>query len=72
MVSVRKKIIYFLQFVLVFMLFYLSSYFQLIPIYLFGIKNATPSINVLLNTFSTSILVIILYFIYRKDSKVGL
>ena len=65
----RKKSIYFLQFVLVFMLFYLSSLFQLIPIYMFGIRNATPSINVLLSTFSAAILVIILYFIYREDLK---
>jgi membrane protease YdiL (CAAX protease family) len=50
-------------------LFYFSSYFQLIPIYLFHISHSTPSINVLLSAFSSCILVIILFLIYRKDLK---
>lgn len=55
--------------VITFIIFYYSYLFQLIPIYLFGIKNGTPSINVLLSTFSSCLLVIILYFIFRKDLK---
>ncbi len=63
----KKKLI--LQSILVLILFYFSSYFQLIPIYLFHIKYATPVINVLLSTFSTACMVIVLYFIYRSDLK---
>lgn len=55
--------------ILVFIIFYFSSLSQLIPVYLFDIKNITPSIRVLLSTFSSCLLVIILYFIYRKDLK---
>ena len=55
--------------IIVFIIFYFSSFSQLIPVYLFDIKNITPSIRVLLSTFSSCLLVIILYFIYRKDLK---
>ncbi len=58
-----------LETVLIFILFYYSSLFQLIPIYLFNIKRATPSLNVLLSAFSGCIMVLILYFIYRNDLK---
>lgn len=55
--------------VIVFLLFYFSSLFQLIPIRIFNIKSSTPTLNVLLNMFSNIILLVILYFIYRKEIK---
>ena len=58
-----------LKTVLIFILFYYSSLFQLIPISLFNIKHATPSINVLLSAFSSCVMVIILFLIYRDDLK---
>ncbi len=58
-----------LKTVLIFILFYYSSLFQLIPISLFNIKRATPSINVLLSAFSSCVMVIILFLIYRDDLK---
>lgn len=62
----KKNVI---QSCIVFILFYFSAFFQLIPINLFHIKNGTPSINVLLSAFSSCILVVILFLIYRKDLK---
>lgn len=53
----------------IFILFYFSSYIQLIPIYLFklDIKNLSGNIKVGLNMFSNIILLIILILIYRKE-----
>lgn len=55
--------------IIIFILFYLSSYIQLIPIYLFklDIKNLSGNIKVGLNMFSNIILLIILIIIYRKE-----
>ena len=53
--------------ILVFFIFYYSSYFQLIPISLFHIKSFTPALKVLLNVFSNMILVFIFYFMYRDE-----
>lgn len=52
-------------------LFFLASLFQLIPISLFhiDINHITDYQQLLLTTFSDSILLIILAFIYRKDLK---
>lgn len=52
-------------------LFFLASLFQLIPIRLFhiDISNITKYQQLLLTTFSDSILLIILVFIYYKDLK---
>lgn len=68
----KKKIFkYLLKGVLVFLLFYYSAYLQLIPIYLFKLDphNISSSLNVLLSCFSNIILVMILWFIYRKELK---
>lgn len=53
----------------IFILFYFSSYIQLIPIYLFklDIKNLSGNIKVGLNMFSNIILLITLILIYRKE-----
>ena len=55
--------------VVVFLLFYFSSLFQLIPIHIFHIKSSTSTLNVLLNMFSNIILLAILYSMYRKEIK---
>ena len=52
---------------IVFFIFYYSSYLQYIPIELFNIKSITPVLNVLLNTFSNIIICIIFYFMYREE-----
>ena len=68
----KKKIFkYLLKGVLIFLLFYCSAYLQLIPIYLFKLDphNISSSLNVLLSCFSNIILVMILWFIYRKELK---
>lgn len=53
----------------VFLLFYFSSYFQLIPIILLNwdIKSLTSTESVILSTFSNCILLLILFIIFRKD-----
>ena len=55
--------------IIVFLLFYFSSYFQLIPIILLNwdIRSNTESQNVLLSTFSNIVLLLILFLIFRKD-----
>ncbi len=68
----KKKIFkYLLKGILIFLLFYYSAYLQLIPIYLFKLdpNNISSSLNVLLSCFSNIILVMILWFIYRKELK---
>jgi len=55
--------------IIVFLLFYFSSYFQYIPVLLFNIHNVTPQIRVLLNLFSNLCLVIIFFFIYKDDLR---
>ena len=54
---------------IIFLLFYFSSYFQYIPVFLFDIHNVTPQIRVLLNLFSNLCLVIIFFFIYKDDLR---
>lgn len=55
--------------IIVFLLFYFSSYFQLIPIILLNwdIRSITESQNVMLSTFSSIVLLLILFLIFRKD-----
>ena len=55
--------------IIVFLLFYFSSYFQLIPIILLNwdIRSITESQNVMLSTFSNIVLLLILFLIFRKD-----
>ena len=56
---------------LTFALFWYSSYFQLIPITLFNInlKNINGTTEVLLSSFSNTILLIILFIMYKKELK---
>jgi len=55
--------------IIIFILFYLSSYIQLIPIYLFklDISKLDGTSKVALSTFSNIVLLIILILIYRKE-----
>ena len=55
--------------IFIFLLFYYSSYLQLIPIAIFNIdlKNISESMNVILSTFSNFILLLIFILIFKKD-----
>ena len=55
--------------IVLFLVFYYSSYFQLIPILLFNmdIKNLTANQTVMLSAFSNIILLIILLLVFRKS-----
>ena len=57
--------------IVVFLLFYFSSYFQIIPILLLNIdiQKITESQTVMLSAFSNTVLLLILYFIFRKEIK---
>ncbi len=55
--------------VLVFLLFYFSSYIQLVPIFLFNLDIKIGSTRVILSTFSNLILLFILFLIYKKELK---
>ena len=52
--------------ILIFILFYFSSLFQLIPITLFNIKKTTSN-SIILSTFSNICLLIIFIIIYRRE-----
>lgn len=56
---------------LVFFLFWYSSYFQLIPILLLkmNIKNLSGSMQVVLSAFSGLVVSLILFLVYRKSLK---
>ena len=55
--------------IVVFFLFFYSVYLQYIPVLLFkmDVHNISPVESVLLSTFSSTIVLFILFFIYRKD-----
>jgi len=63
--SIKQKNIIML-FITLFIFFY-GKYFAGIPIILFNIDKITPSINVLLSTFSNIVICLIFYFMYRKE-----
>ena len=69
--KINKKFKYIIKGILVFLLFWYSKYLQYIPIYLFklDIKHLSRTMAVILSTFSSLILLFILFFIYRKDLK---
>lgn len=56
---------------LVFTLFWYSSYFQLIPLILLklDIRNLSNSMQVVLSAFSSLMVFLILFFVYRKELK---
>ena len=66
--KVKRIIFNVLKLLLVFILFYYSSFLQYIPVYLFKIKTPiSGATSVLLSSFSNLVLVIILFLIYRKE-----
>lgn len=67
----KNLIIQIIKGIAVFLLFYFSAYIQLIPIWILNIdiNNISDSLNVLLSCFSNIVLVIILWFLYRKELK---
>ena len=65
--NTKKELKYFIRLLIVFFLFFFSSYLQYIPIMLFKIKNFDGTTSVLLNSFSNIVLFIILVIMYRKD-----
>ena len=71
MLFLDKKYKYIIRGMIVFLLFWNSAYLQLIPIYLFhlDIHSISASTQVVLSTFSSLVIAIILFFIYRKELK---
>ena len=68
--KINKNIVkQFIKGIFVFVLFYFSSYLQLLPIWIFKIKNVTGYLEVLLSSFSNIILLGVLFFLYRKELK---
>ena len=70
----KKKDIfkYILKAILVFLLFDYCWIFQLIPVFLFGLNDKqieSGSWTVILSFFSSCMMAVILYFLYRKDIK---
>ncbi len=72
MLDDNKKLFIIIRGIIVFLIFWFSAYFQYIPIKLFhlDIQNLSPSMNVVLSTFSSLIVVFFLFFIYRKELKI--
>ena len=62
----NKKII---KFILILLLFFFGSAFQMIPMKIFNIKSPTDNQQIYLSLFSNIIILIILIFIYRRDLK---
>ena len=58
-----------IQGILVFLFFWFSAYLQLIPIYLFKLNSSKISYHteVILSVFSSICVIIVLFFIYRKE-----
>lgn len=71
MIKNKKLMQNILKLLVVIIIFYNSYLFQYIPIYLFNIdiNNISGSMQVILNSFSNIVLVLILFIIYRKDLK---
>ena len=71
MSNVNFKIKYLIRGIIVFFLFFYSVYLQYIPVLLFkmDVHNISPLESVLLSTFSSTIVLFILFIIYRKELK---
>lgn len=71
MIKLNDKTKYIIKGIIVFLIFYFSVYLQYIPVKLFNIdlKNISTTMSVLLSMFSTLVMVIIYFFMYRKDLK---
>lgn len=71
MSNVNSKIKYLIRGAIVFFLFFYSVYLQYIPVLLLkmDVHNISPVESVLLSTFSSTIVLFILFIIYRKELK---
>lgn len=71
MKKIDDKTKYIIKGIIVFLIFYSSVYIQYIPIKLFNIdvKTMSNTMTVVLSTFSSLVLFLIFFFIYRKDLK---
>jgi len=71
MKKIDDKTKYIIKGIIVFIIFYSSVYIQYIPIKLFNIdvKTMSNTMTVVLSTFSSLVLFLIFFFIYRKDLK---
>ena len=69
--DIKSKIPFLIRGILVFLLFFYSAYFQLIPIKLFhlDVHSLSDTENVILSTFSSIVVVLILIAIYWKELK---
>ncbi len=65
----KKWLISFCKAMICFLLFWFSTYLQLLPIWLFHITKITDSLKIYLTLFSNVILVILLVLLYWKDLK---
>lgn len=67
----KKRLIQILKGIITILLFFASSYIQIIPIHLFNIdiNNYTEHELVIVNTFTDIILLVLLILIYFKDLK---
>ena len=67
--EIKNKKYYIIRGLLTFTIFYSAAYLQYIPIKLFQIdvNNLTDLMKALLSTYSSIIVLFILYFLYRKD-----
>ncbi len=66
-----KKTYKYMRFIIVILLFLLSSIFKLIPIQIFHIteNNITPFIKIALELFSNGVLILLLILLFYKDLK---
>ena len=71
MKEIDKKLKLIFRGIIVFLIFWYSSYFQLIPVRLLHLdtKHLSSVTRVVLSTFSSLILLVILLIIYRKELK---
>ena len=71
MLSLENKYKYIIRGVIVFILFWCSSYLQLIPIFLFHLNphKISDSMQVVLSTFSSLVVFIVLFFIHKNELK---
>ena len=71
MIKLSEKTKAIIKGLIVFIIFYSSVYLQYIPVKLFNIdlKTITASTSILLSVFSSVIVSIVLFIIYRKDLK---
>lgn len=67
--NLDKKIKMIIRGVIVILIFWYSTYLQLIPVKIFNldIEHLSRSMKVILSTFSSIIVLFILFFVYRKE-----